>query len=393
MPVNIHGAEYSVEKVFSDDFAFEIPLYQRPYAWTTDHAGELLEDLLGFLGDGNEPVEEINPYFLGSIVLIKEHTSPRAEVVDGQQRLTTLTILLAALRSSVQRDYADEITPFLYQRGSAIAKRETRYRLVLRERDAQFFKEHIQDEGGFEKLAQRQSVELSDSQRNMQQNGLLFLNRIGELSEGQRVRLTQFIITRCFLVVVSTPDLESAYRIFSVLNDRGLDLSVTDILKSEVIGKIPEDQQAAYTRVWEMEEEDLGRDGFQELFAHIRMIYRKAKPRENVLREFRQYVRPADHPQTFIDKTLKPYSDAFEHIKHASYESDRRAEDVNRQLAWLNQIDNFDWIPPAISYLSRHHGQPEALVRFFTDLERLSAGLMIRRANINERLPRVQLPV
>ena len=93
MPTKIHGAEYSeysIQKIFCDDFVFSIPLYQRPYAWETEQAEALLDDLLGFLGEGNDPVDEINPYFLGSIVLIKPEGLPNAEVVDGQQRLALL---------------------------------------------------------------------------------------------------------------------------------------------------------------------------------------------------------------------------------------------------------------------------------------------------------------
>lgn len=55
--VNIHGSEYPISKIFSDDFVFSIPGYQRPYAWTTDHAGELLDDLVTFMGDGKEPIK------------------------------------------------------------------------------------------------------------------------------------------------------------------------------------------------------------------------------------------------------------------------------------------------------------------------------------------------
>ena len=139
--VRIHGAEYPIKKIFSDDFVFNIPLYQRPYAWTTEHAGELLDDLFAFMGDGKEPTEadEITPYFLGSIVLIKGD-EPDAQVVDGQQRLTTLAILLATLRALIPSESAKDLTPFLYEKGNAIAGTSNRYRLTLRERDAQFFK-------------------------------------------------------------------------------------------------------------------------------------------------------------------------------------------------------------------------------------------------------------
>lgn len=65
-------------------------------------------------------------------------------------------------------------------------------------------------------------------------------------------------------MVVWTPDLDSAYRIFSVLNDRGMDLSHADILKAEIIGRIPEALQGEYARKWEEAEEQLGREAFKD---------------------------------------------------------------------------------------------------------------------------------
>jgi uncharacterized protein with ParB-like and HNH nuclease domain len=82
--------------------------------------------------------------------------------------------------------------------------------------------------------------------------------------------------------------MDSAYRIFSVLNDRGLDLSHSDILKSEIIGRIPKDQQEQYNRCWEDTEVMLGRNNFQGLFSHIRMIHLKAKQKDSVLKEVRR---------------------------------------------------------------------------------------------------------
>lgn len=385
--VNIHGAEYPIRKVFSDDFVFTIPRYQRPYAWGTEQAGELLDDLLSFMGNGAEAIEDINPYFLGSIVLIKGD-APDAEVIDGQQRLTTLTILLATLRATLPDKFAEALTPFLYEQGNPITGTPNRYRLKLRPRDADFFREHIQDKDGMTKLGDLASVKLPDAQRNIRVNALLFQQRLAALTEDVRVRLAQFIINRCFLVVVSTPDLDAAYRIFSVLNDRGMDLSYTDILKADIIGKLPESKEETYANTWEDTEEALGREGFQELFAHIRMIFRKVKAAETVLKEIRQYVHPADDPQGFIDDVLMPYAEALYRIKTASYESASGADAVNRSLRWLNRIDNFDWIAPAILYLSLHTHNPDKLAHFFGDLERIASALMLVRANINRRLER-----
>lgn len=59
MPVAIHAAQKALSSVFSNKFAFSIPAYQRPYAWTKDQAVELLTDLLSFLGDASEAVSAI----------------------------------------------------------------------------------------------------------------------------------------------------------------------------------------------------------------------------------------------------------------------------------------------------------------------------------------------
>lgn len=391
MTVAISASEQPLFKVFSDDFVFRIPPYQRPYSWTIDQAGELLTDILSFLGDSSGPVAEANPYFLGSIVLIKEAGKPKADVVDGQQRLTTLTILLSVLRDFEDPKTASKISNFIYQEGNEILGVEDRYRLKLREKDETFFQEYIQKDSKLDTLLTLDTTQITSSQQHIQSNAKYFSEKLGQLSDTERSRFTSYLMTKCVLVIVSTPDLDSAYRIFSTLNARGLNLSLTDLLKSEIIGAIPEKRQEKYTRIWETEEEDLGREEFQELFSHIRMIYRRKKSKESVLNEFRKYILPNHDPQKFIDEVLKPYSDAIDIIKKANYQSSQnkaKTESINACLGWLNQIDNVDWIPAGIFYLSHYSQSPEKLEKFFIDLERLAAGLMVIRANANTRISR-----
>ena len=100
----IEASEKVLGKILNDDFLFEIPDYQRPYAWTTEETSELLDDIMEcFSNQDTSSVRELSPYFLGSIVLIKKSNSPSAQVVDGQQRLTTLTILLCVLREMLSK--------------------------------------------------------------------------------------------------------------------------------------------------------------------------------------------------------------------------------------------------------------------------------------------------
>src|SRR5690606_162857 len=100
------------KKVFSSDFDFEIPHYQRPYAWETVQALQLLDDLEFAVDRGDDE------YFLGSLVLIQEdEDSPKVYVVDGQQRLTTLTILLAILRDLAGPKNAETLAAMVMEPG------------------------------------------------------------------------------------------------------------------------------------------------------------------------------------------------------------------------------------------------------------------------------------
>lgn len=388
MTHTLTAKEQSLAKVFSDDYVFTIPGYQRPYSWGTEQAEELLGDLLSALADAPGQLSDAPPYFLGSIVLIKAEAAPDATVVDGQQRLTTLTLLLSAIRATV-KDQAVQtgVTKRIYEHGDVVSATQARYRLSLRDRDREFFRQYVQHEDGLTKLLELNS-KLPDAQSRLQANAKVLMEGLAPLDQGQLVRLVQFIITRCYLVTVATPDLDSAYRIFGVLNSRGLDLSATDILKAEIVGGIEAKLRDEYTKKWEDQEEDLGRDAFGDLFSHIRMVYRKAKPQGTLLKEFKQHVTPISSPQAFVDSLLMPMADAFEQLTDASFASQRNAELVNEHLLWLNRLEFNDWLPPALAYFVRHKNDPDAVLAFFRDLERLGYSMLVRKFGVNDRIER-----
>src|SRR5687767_12400445 len=135
MPTKLTAHEQPISRIFSNDYVFRIPPYQRPYAWSTEQAGELFDDLIDFMQSRPGVVDDMPPYFLGSIVLIKAENSPDADVVDGQQRLTTLTLLLSAIRHNVDSANATDLTQLIYEKGSQILGTQDRFRLSLRDRD------------------------------------------------------------------------------------------------------------------------------------------------------------------------------------------------------------------------------------------------------------------
>ena len=394
MPVEIKAGEVTLNSVFLGDYAFDIPLYQRPYSWEVQHVETLLDDLISAMerSDSKEPT----PYFLGSIVLVKQAHNPQCAVVDGQQRLTTLTMLFCVLRDIAKSNGDDQLTEGLSQRvytpEDVVSGTPEHFRLNLRPRDRKFFQDNVQKPGSIDGFLSRGRGGLEASQAQIFDNVQCLRRRLQHQDAAERRRLVQYINRNCYLVVVATSDEESAHRIFLVLNDRGLSLSVTDILKADVIAKVPDDEQDIYTKQWEdLEAED--RDEFGRLFAHIRTIYRKEKQQETLTREFRRYVLNLDSlapegAKSFIDDVLVPYSEVYEDISKAQCESTEVPGRVNDLLAYLKRIDNFDWIPPAMAYFHRNRGNGNNILAFTSLLERLAYGMFIRRVNINGRINR-----
>jgi hypothetical protein len=387
MPATISGKEWVIGDLFSREFVFSIPPYQRPYAWEEEEACALFDDLLASMGStSKEKLETVAPYFLGSVVVIKPDGNPCAEVVDGQQRLTTLTILIAALCAEVPMDFRSAIRGLLYDDADPLRGTPNRYRLTLRERDAQFFQKYVQVEGALDKLAALNVASLSDSQKNLLQNARALRERVRALEVERRTLLARYVATRCFLVVVSTPTFESAFRIFSVLNDRGLDLSHADVLKADVLGAIPrEDERGLYADKWEGVEEELGRDPFRNLFSHIRTIFVRKKVEKSVLEEIRKEVKPETRPKWFVDDVIVPYADALAIVQNAAYQNVADVTAINGKLQWLGKIDNVDWVPAALVIVSRWQNEPVSLERCVGALERLASALMVGRADITER--------
>ena len=385
MSSKITGKEYPLLKIFSSDFEYHIPAYQRPYAWTTEETGILFDDLYEFYI--TEPTDN---YFLGTIVLIKEDDKPISDVIDGQQRLTTLTILFAVMASILTGKAKESCKNLLEESGNILAGIEAKPRMHLRQRDQFFFEQYIQDIQITSLVDIDAKTLQTEAQRHIQENCITLLERFENAFENQEelIRFSNFLLNRCFLVVVSTDSKDSAFRVFSVMNSRGLDLLPIDIIKSEIIGEIPEAEQLTYTDKWEELENITGREGFNEVFTHTRTIFAKERVKRGLLEEFRESVVKHTKPKELIDKILTPYAEAYVILKNAEYVATTKADEVNKILYWLNKIDNYDWMPPAIKFLAEHMHESEYVLWFVRKLERLASYLHVTAQDVNRRMDR-----
>ncbi|MZD05315.1 DUF262 domain-containing protein [Streptomyces sp. SID5785] len=384
----LEAQEVSLHKVFSSDYDFRIPDYQRPYAWDTEQAVQLLTDLAESLDRGTD-----EPYFLGSVVLVKAKGGAPADVIDGQQRLTTLTILLALLRDLTEdAELRSDLDRLVTEPGNKVRRLAPKPRLTLRHRDAGFFAEYVQTKGATDQLRSLGEDALpTDAQKAVLRNATALHELLRTWTEDRRLDLVQMLGERTFLVVVSTPDLDSAHRIFSVMNSRGMDLSPTDIFKSHIIGALDATASEECARKWEDAEEALGRDDFADLFLHLRMVFAMRRAERELLKEFPEQVLNAYLPgkaDSFVNDVVVPYADAYAQIRDGGYVAASGAEQVNAWFRRLQQIDNNDWRPAALWALRNHGGDPAWLDSFLCALERLTASMFLRRVYTTPRVTR-----
>ena len=215
------------------DNILAVPIYQRSYAWEAEHVKDLFEDLANAIADGDEE------YFLGSIVVTKGKEGP-LEVVDGQQRLTTTTILIAAIRDyfSANKD-AQAATEIEREYLSSVhmRTRENIPKLKLNEYDHDFFVKRVLS---LPDSPDRRTPPLRDSHKNIDQAATLASRHVREIVQPYRdadktTRLLdwlEFLRDKARVIWVTVPDDQNAFVIFETLNDRGADLSIADLLKN-----------------------------------------------------------------------------------------------------------------------------------------------------------------
>jgi len=415
--MSISASQKKICEVLSPrHYQFLIPSYQRPYAWGKDQAKALAEDLLDAFEEA--PDQE---YFLGSIVVVKRSpSSVEAEVVDGQQRLTSLSILIAAARDLMPMGERSDLSSLLVAEFMGDRSIGLRLRSTGLHSDDRFFERFIRSEDGFHELNRMQSV-LPSSQQCMRVNALTMRsqlqNRLGNEAAVDQERLKGFlgfVLQRSCLVVVESTDFESAYRIFSTMNNRGLPLGVSDLIKALVLEQIvDENERDSINQVWEQEEADLtrlassgsedpteSRRYFELLFSHIHRIRSKRRSTKNLFDDFKKDVLNIGSPgggltalaaKEFVENVLVDCSDAYELILKKAVETtdeDARRKINHLYLPLLENIGNSDWQPAAISFLSRNRYRMSCAHNFFKLLERTAAISLILGENVNGRAKR-----
>ena len=344
----------------------------------------MLDDLLHAISPLGE-VDDLAPYFLGSVVVATADATAPVEVIDGQQRLATLTILLCAAREFVSPAFAAALSDRIFQPEDTLRGIAYRPRLTVRERDQVFFRRHVQDASGMTSIDTLGLDNLTPSQRRLAENAVALRARLRVLPQATCDRLIRYLDNRVHVILVCADDAETAFRIFNTLNDRGQSLTYADKIKAEVLGGLANDDLDLCSS-----EMGAGGRGSRQ---GLRLVVQSAP--HDLHRGHRRRLDSGRFPgqgatrfpdgKAFIDDCLVPHSDLLQIVLRSQYGDGSRTHEVNILLWWLRLIGHTEWVACTLAFLRRPQTNKETFAAFLRDLERLTAALMLMNVKPTER--------
>ncbi|WP_338739083.1 DUF262 domain-containing HNH endonuclease family protein [Haloplanus salilacus] len=390
----IDAKEEFLNKLY-DDYHYKIPKFQRPFSWTEENFVDLIDDLTDAYDVGRDAhgtllddTGELNkrilsayePYFLGSIILNDgEDSGERSDIIDGQQRLTSLAILIAVLRDIVDDEArANSLGGLIYEESDPIKGKSETVRLEIRERDREFFDDHVLTRGATEDAPKPETGD-SEPEQNILQAIKTFHDELStweDEEDGDLGDFATYLTLRVVMVRISTNSLSSAFRLFNVTNARGMPLNNADLLKSENLSHIDDDdEREEYQRKWEDMEEEVGNEGLERFIGFMRHILVKEKSQKSVYDEFKDRVFPED--ESFRGAKFVDYLETvFDVHRHRVYDAELDASTHAEEVYYHNLVSlmrdfypSDEWMVALIQFDAKFDDE-SALLSFVELLER-----------------------
>jgi Protein of unknown function DUF262/Protein of unknown function (DUF1524) len=255
--MDLHAYTKTIFDIFSINKKYVVPRFQREYSWGEDEVSELWRDLVANIATENGTLSN-QEYFIGSLVLVGEDKSTEFNIVDGQQRLTTITLLMSALVDAFKSLSLDDLARGLYAfvEGRDVANRQ--FFKLENENPKPFLQNSIQN---YDKVSAEPSSEEETNLRNtydffrqrFQKSALakdfpIFWEQgAGDEDTRHRVILEAIrsqVLTFIKTIYITVGSDDDAYTIFETLNARGMNLSPVDLIKNEIFKTLADEHPA-----------------------------------------------------------------------------------------------------------------------------------------------------
>ena len=346
------------------------PPYQRSYSWTQAEVSRLIQDVRAAMA------REASYYFVGLLVLVG--TQPdEAEIVDGLQRLATLSMVLAYVRDHLDGEEQAQLQQLL---APASQPPEGPRGLQMRRVDAQFFARIVQEPGAMAELAARTDCE-NETHALLIEAAKAIAEALAGMDRQGLQHLLRTLLGKVIFSVMRSQDRDGASLLFRVLNDRGKDPSDAAMIKSELLSQagLSEEGADGFAHAWDLLEERLGRTRFEGLLDMAPLIV-SGRPDQTRgdLGSFRRDVLASVPAERFLAEDLPRYARALEAIDRRAIDAGIHTAQVRRRLMCLSWLRDRYWLAPAVAFLADHAGdgmseEANALtLRFFERLERLA---------------------
>lgn len=341
---------YPMKQIFNSGERYVIPAYQRPYTWEDEHVEQLINDI-----NESQRGESEDGYFIGSIIVIKRDDE-KYEVVDGQQRLVTLTLIFRQLAKYLEEgsDAHVDLKKF-YMTKDSFTEGSTSVPVV-----------EVSDTEQGVYLAILEGVPIQEKRMTKAQK--VFANNVKSIErclrevlgdQGNRrdvIRLIRHIRDKVRVVFLKVDGMDNAYRLFNVLNNRGTPLNDADLLKSKLL-ELARHDEVAFKKVqsdWR-EIERLADERDLNTFLSINQISEKMDRDRAVKPNYKYYeeilAKKYSKNSTVLVEFLLKSAQNYQEVISAENDISRNARNVIKSLLRLSPRK--EWLPAFLAYLNK----------------------------------------
>lgn len=355
--MNIKPKEREIREILSSQKQYEIPRFQRDYSWERKHYKEFLEDMIINL-QIEETEIKATPYFMGTMLFVgdsEDKTERQAQVVDGQQRLTTITILFSAMSQILLEKGERVLSEILFKYIMTVDDNANAIRIIKTNSSYPYFSFFIQS---IDKS--KAQLAKSEEEKNIRQTYEYFINELAEKNlrktfEKLKINVdnVDFInilkairdqVLMSTVVEIYTTDIKLANRLFENLNAKGKQLVFIDLIKNKIFEKLDKVEPADYAQTtWKDINEILNqgeeRIGIATFFRHYWASKYKRSTTNAIYQNFKRQVKVSDY-ENFLSE-LKKSAQTYYQIVNPNRKDYSNRKEYFYLVQSLNTINNY----------------------------------------------------